>query len=124
MGAQKTYSLILGIVLLIVGVWGFFTNSILGLFGVNSMHSVLHLIAAVCGIYVGLKGTGMTYTAIIGWIGIILGVLGFIPGVKDFLMNMLNVDMGITVLHLVIGIVSLIVHYAFKSSSGGMPGGM
>jgi len=117
MGAQKTYSLVLGIVLAIVGIWGFFTTHILGVFGVNAVHSVLHLIAAICGIYAGTKGDGIMYSMAIGWIGIVLGVLGFIPVVKDLLMSLLNVDMGITVLHLVIGIVSLIMYYKSKGSA-------
>src|SRR3989338_7989733 len=63
---HKTYSLVLGIVLGIVGLWGFFSSSILGLFGVNALQSVLHLIAAGFGIYVGVKGEGHQYTMIIG----------------------------------------------------------
>src|SRR3989338_10028959 len=104
MGAHKTFSLILGIVLVVIGVWGLFTQHILGIFGVNVPHSVLHLIAAACGIYAGTKGDGKSYIIIIGVIGILLAVLGFIPGIKDLLIQFLNIDTGITVLHLIIGI--------------------
>ena len=115
---QKTYALILGIVLLIVGIWGFFlpggTGEILKLFGVNYLQSGLHVIAGIFGIYAGTKGEGKGYNSIIGWIALIVGILGLIPGVKETLMNFLSINMEISVLHIVIGIVSLGVYYMAK----------
>ncbi|MBM3233073.1 DUF4383 domain-containing protein [Candidatus Pacearchaeota archaeon] len=115
---QKTFALVLGIVLLIIGLWGFFLpaqkGAILDLFGVNLFQSILHVIAGLFGIWVGIKGEGKGYNLSIGWIGIVLGVLGFIPGVDKMLMDLLNINQSITVLHLVIGIVSLLVAYAVK----------
>ena len=108
---QKTYALVLGLVLAIVGIWGFFTSSILGIFGVNVLQSVLHLIAAALGIYAGTQGDGMTYNSVLGWIAIVLGVLGLIPGVSGLLLSLLNINTAITVLHLAIGAVSLGVYY-------------
>ena len=114
-GVQKTYALILGLVLLIIGVWGFFLpggkGDILNLFGVNYLQSGLHIIAALFGIYAGTKGAGRGYNAIIGWIGIVLGVLGFVPGINTLFASLLNINTNITVLHLVIGLVSLGVYY-------------
>jgi hypothetical protein len=117
MGAQKTFALILGIVLLLVGLLGFFDNALVGdsgLFGTNTFQDVLHLIAGIFGIYVGTKGMGPGYNATIGWIGIALGILGFIPGVSDLLLSLLNINTAITVLHLVIGIVCLLVYYGAR----------
>lgn len=114
MGAQKTFALILGIVLLLVGILGFFDNSIVGdagLFGTNTFQDILHLVAGAFGVYVGTKGMGPGYNQTIGWIGVALGVLGFIPGVSDLLLSLLNINTAITVLHLVIGAVCLVVYY-------------
>ncbi len=110
---QKNFALIVGIVLAIIGIWGLFTESILGI-GVNIAQSILHLIAAAFGIYVGTKGQGKGYNQTIGWIGIVLGILGFIPGIKDQLLTLLNVNMATTWLHIVVGVVALIVAYAVK----------
>ncbi len=115
---QKTFTLILGIVLLIIGVWGLFgVKDILG-FGVNPAQSVLHIIAAIFGIYVGTKGMGPGFNKSIGWIGLVLGILGFIPSVGhasgDLLNAYLNINLNTSLLHIVIGVIALIVAYAVK----------
>ena len=114
MGAQKTFALILGVVLLLVGVLGFIDNPLVGddgLFGTNPMQNVLHLIAGAFGVYVGTKGMGPGFNMTIGWIGIVLGVLGFIGPIADLFASLLNINTAITVLHLAIGVVCLIVYY-------------
>lgn len=112
---QKTFALILGIVLLLVGIAGFIDNSIVGdegYFGTNMYQDILHLIAGLFGVYVGTKGMGSGYNATIGWIGVVLGILGFIPGVSGIFSDLLNINTAITVLHLIIGVVALLVYYA------------
>lgn len=114
---QKTFALILGIVLLLVGILGFFSNSLVsdtGFFTVNTTQSVLHIIAGLFGLYVGTKGEGMGYNMSLGWIALVLGVLGFIPSVEALLTQYLNIGTNITILHLVIGVVSLGVYYGVK----------
>lgn len=115
MGAQKTFALVLGIILVIVGLAGFIGGGLGivrdGIFGTNATQDVLHIIAGAFGIYVGTKGKGPGYNRTIGWIGIVLAVLGFIPGINDLLLTYLNINTAITVLHLVIGVVALWVGY-------------
>lgn len=116
MGTQKSFALILGIVLVLVGILGFFSNPIVGeggaFFGSNAIQNVLHLIAGAFGIYVGTKGKGPGYNSTIGWIGVVLGVLGFIPGVDGLLADQLNINTNITILHLVLGIIALLVYFS------------
>ncbi len=114
MGAQKTFALILGVVLLLVGVLGFFENPLVGdsgLFGTNTYQDVLHLIAGAFGVYVGTKGMGPGFNMTIGWAGIVLGVLGFISPIATLFASLLNINTAITVLHLAIGVVCLLVYY-------------
>lgn len=117
MGTQKIYALILGIILAVFGVLGFVQSPILGLFGVNAFHNVLHIIAGGFGIYVGLKGVGPGYNKTIGWIGVGLFVLGFIPGINTLLQNLIELNMGDNILHVVIGLVSLGVGYGVKGET-------
>ncbi len=114
-GTQKTFALILGIVLTLVGIAGFVSNPLISetgaFFGTNSFQNVLHLIAGIIGIWVGTKGEGPGYNMSLGWIALVLGVVYFIPGVQGLLMQLLNINTEITVLHLVIGVVTLGVYY-------------
>ncbi len=114
MGAQKTFALILGVVLLLVGIFGFINNPLVGdsagaLFGTNIYQDVLHLITGAFGVYVGTKGIGPGFNMTIGWAGITLGVLGFIGPIADLFASLLNINTAITVLHLAIGVVCLFV---------------
>ncbi len=118
MGFQKTWALIVGIILAIIGIWGLFTTSILGI-GVNMTQSIIHLIGAILGIYIGLKGTGKTFNMVIGILGVVLGILGFIPGAKDLLMSLLNCNTATHIVHLAVGIISLIIYFAVKEESSG-----
>jgi len=111
---QKSFALILGIVLLLVGILGFFSNPLVGdagFFGTNTFQDVLHLIAGIFGIYVGTKGMGSSYNSSIGWIGVVLGILGFIPGASTLLASWLNINTNISVLHIALGIIALGVFY-------------
>ena len=114
---QKTFALILGIVLLLVGILGFFDNGIVGdtgYFGTNTFQDILHLIAGAIGIYAGTKGEGRGYNATLGWIALIVGILGFVPTIDTMLADYLSINTEISVLHIVIGIVSLGVYYFVK----------
>ena len=113
-GIQKTYALLVGVVLGLAAVWGPFQSPILGLFGVNFPHNVLHLIAAGFGIYVGTKGEGPGYNVTIGWIGIVLFIFWFIPFTNNLLGAWLGTNLATSLLHLVVGVVSLGVYYLVK----------
>lgn len=114
---QKTFALILGVVLLLVGILGFLPNPIVGetgYFGANLFQNILHIIAGGFGIWVGTKGRGPGYNMTLGWIGVALGILGFIPSVDGILLNLLMINRQITVLHLVLGLITLGVYYGAK----------
>src|SRR3989338_3032383 len=111
---QKGYALILGVVLLIVGIWGFFTDEILGIFGGNTTQSVIYLLVGVIGIYAGTRKKGRGFNGTIGWIGVLTGILGFLPYTSEILTDLLNTNTATTWLHLAIGVVSLLVYYGSK----------
>ena len=114
---QKTYALILGIILLIIGIWGLFTDSVLSL-GVNIFQSILYIITGSFGLYVGIKGNGPGFNIIIGWFGVILGMLGFIPIIgheaNGLLNTLLNTKPATSWLHLLVGAISLVIYYGAK----------
>ncbi len=112
MSLNDTYAMVLGAVLLLVGILGFVTASpLLGLFGVNALQSVLHIIAG-SAIYFGMKGMGRGANMVIGWIAAIVAILYFVtPGL---VMSLLNINAQITYLHIAIAVISLGLAYGMK----------
>lgn len=119
MNTQKTFALVLGVVLVLVGILGFVNNPLVGdegFFGTNTFQDILHIVAGLIGVWVGTKGMGPGYNMSLGWIGVVLGVLGFIPVVSDLLLTYLNINTEISVLHVVLGVIALVVYYGTSKS--------
>ena len=113
---QKTYAMIIGAVLILVGLIGFFNNPIFGLFGVNPAQNVLHLVGGALGVWLGMRtvNAAKAYNMWLGIVAAVVAVVGFIPAGLDLLNNILNINLEITVLHAAIAVVSLGVVYGVK----------
>ena len=113
---QKTYAMVIGAVLVLVGLIGFVNAPILGIFGVNTAQNVLHLVGGALILWFGSKGSGKTANMTLGVISAVVAVLGFVPGGKDLLASIFAINMAITYLHAAIAVVSLGVAYGVKSA--------
>jgi hypothetical protein len=107
-GLVKPLTWILGIVLLVVGVLGFFMPSpLLGLFMVDPVHNVVHILSGVVGLWAA--STGYQYSRlflmIFGLVYALVAVLGFATG---GVLGLFMVDMNDNYLHAAIGAVCLI----------------
>ena len=107
---QKTYAMVIGVVLLLVGLIGLFTQNIIG-FGVNILQSILHIIGGGLGVWLASKNKPKGYNMWLGYIAVVVVLLGFIvPGLN----TLLNINTATTWLHVVIAVVSLIVAFGTK----------
>ena len=111
---QKTFAQTVGVVLILLGLIGFFNNPVLGYFGVNGLQNIVHLIGGVLGLVLANKGSGKSFNKWLGIIGVILAILGFIPSTAALLLSLLGINQAITVLHLIVGVVALGVAYGAK----------
>ena len=117
MSVQKIYAMVLGAVLLLVGIIGFVSNPILGLFGVNTAQNLLHVVAGILGLWLGAKAMGKGYNMWTGIIAAIVGILWFVPGTggaSGLLASIFGINAAISYLHIVIAVVSLGVAYGVK----------
>jgi hypothetical protein len=103
MGAQQTWAKVIGVILLLVGVLGFFMGDSVFGFGVNALHNIVHLVTGAIFAWAGFAA-GAPTKKVNTWLGVIyivVGILGFF-GVLGFL----NVNAADNWLHLAIGVIS------------------
>ena len=125
---QKTVALVFGIVFLLIGLLGFVPaltpgGALLGLFMVNGVHSIVHLLFGVFGIAAAFTGYSRLYNRVGGIIYLVLALVGFIAllGVSalapnGMLLGLVMINMADNFLHLVIGLVLAYVGFALSST--------
>lgn len=104
----KVYAQVVGVVLLLLGVIGFFVSSLLGA-PTTAFHNLIHFVSGAWGAYAGFRG-GLggpkTFAQIFGVIYTIVGLVGFIlPGFLGGIS--IPVNFVYNLVHLVIGLLGL-----------------
>lgn len=118
----QLYALIFGIVLVAVGILGFFYESsfatgddtlvereaVLGILDVNGWHNVVHIASGLVGLAVaGSYANARMYALGFGAIYIVVAILGFIYGDGDSIFKLIPVNTEDNVLHALIGVAGL-----------------
>jgi Domain of unknown function (DUF4383) len=93
-----------------VGILGFILNptggELLGIFAVDVLHNLVHVLFGVLGIASAYTGWSRLYCQGVGVIYLLLGVLGFIPGLylsDEMLLGLVHINLADNFLHLVLG---------------------
>lgn len=101
-------SKLFGVVLLAVGVLGFVPaltpdGHLLGIFHVNAVHNVIHVLSGVAALAAGFAGGSYArlYFQVFGVVYALVTVLGFVYGDNDIL-GLVASNMADTILHIVI----------------------
>ncbi|MEA2715602.1 MAG: hypothetical protein QOG91_630 [Candidatus Parcubacteria bacterium] len=101
--AKKT-AMIFGIILLIVGVWGFFGGGLsVGVFAADTVGSVIHVILGIILLAVAAKPAATMTLKVIGILYIIFAILGFVSG--DMVLGIFATNGPANWLYLVAGII-------------------
>ena len=114
---QKTYAMVIGEVVVLLGIVGFFNSPILGYFGVNLYQNLLHLVGGALILWLASKGSSKPTNMWVGIIALVVGVLGLIPGASSLLASIFGINAAISYLHIAVGVVSLGVAYGVKESA-------
>jgi ABC-type transport system involved in multi-copper enzyme maturation permease subunit len=106
----RAVALVFGVSFLAVGVLGFILNptggELLGIFAVNVLHNLVHLLFGVFGIAAVIVRRSRIYLQGVGLIYLLLAVLGFIPGLfvgDEMLLGLVHINVADNFLHLVLG---------------------
>ena len=108
---QALFAKVLGVILLLVGLLGFAMSSpLLGLFSVNPLHNVVHVVSGIVLLWAGFAMGGehaKTANMVFGAVYLLVAILGFL-GVLDGILGPAGMSMlADNVLHLLIGVVTL-----------------
>jgi len=125
MNYNKLVAQILGIVLVLIGILGFFTSPILGIFAVNTLHNIIHLLTGgilLVGAYMaGGRNARMT-NMVLGFVYLLVALVGFlnVESINHLVGNGAN-DGGVViadaVLHALLAVVLLVVSFAMKQDT-------
>jgi hypothetical protein len=112
----KTAALVIGIVFIIVGILGFIPNPLVsptGLFAVDTLHNLVHLISGIV-LLAGVYSFGASLALkIVGIVYAIVAIFGFFIVAEDGMMlGMIHVNEADKWLHVALAVVILIAGFA------------
>ncbi|MBV8695574.1 MAG: DUF4383 domain-containing protein [Chloroflexi bacterium] len=112
MSIQRLVTLVGGIIFILIGILGFFPvftpgGALLGLFAVNAVHNIVHLLLGIIALIAVYLGMSQLYNKVIGIVYLLLAIIGFIllPVGPGLLLGIVAINLADNFLHLVLGIV-------------------
>ena len=117
---QKTYAIVIGAVLVLLGIAGFVPNPLVGnassaIFGVNVAQNVLHLVGGALILWLASKGSAKPTNMWVGIVALVVGILWFAESLDGGLLaRIFGINANISYLHIAVGVVSLGVSYGVK----------
>ena len=111
----KTFAMLVGCVLVLVGVLNFFVEPIM----LSKTHGVVHVVAGLLGIWAA-KQRAVGYAL---WVGIIGGLLGLLGLLTDDLLGFVDLPTWITVVHFVLAIWGFWTYWAAMKKPAAAGGG-
>jgi Domain of unknown function (DUF4383) len=129
--ANRIFALVLGIVLLLIGIIGFFTptkqygvQEVFGLFDVDVVHNLIHVVSGILGIAAAFMGWSRTFNRTFGIIYVVLGLVGLIPALyfpsgafghdNGLFLGLTHINAADHILHLVIGLAAVAVGFMMR----------
>ena len=108
-GISSRFAIIIGVFLLIEGVWGFFSPVVFGVLTTNVLHACIHVALGLLGLYTGMKGGARSYSLYLGILLIAVGIMRFLPVLGDITVSLLNVNQAVAIFNIVVGAVAVMV---------------
>lgn len=122
-------SWVFAIVFILVGVLGFVpgitTNGhLLGIFEVDTLHNIIHLVTGLLFAYAATAGESMgrMIFKVVGVVYAIVAIVGLIQG--DTVLGLISTNMADHILHVVLAVVILYIGFGMKEKSAPMATGM
>ena len=102
------FALLVGILLLVQGIWDLIDPPFLGVFTSNLLHAVIHVVLGVVAILTAVKGGAYTFLVFLGIILLSLGILFFIEPIGEFMIELFLINEAVAWLNIGVGGLSLL----------------
>ena len=103
------FALIIGLLLLIQGIWNLIDPPFLDIFTSNVLHAIIHVVLGIAGIWTGLRSGAKTFLIFLGIVLLTVGAVYFIEAARPILVDLFNVNPAVAWLNIGIGTLSLLV---------------
>jgi hypothetical protein len=113
------YAGLIGAVLLVAGIIGFFysasfgspgsVDAVLGILDVNAWHNLVHILSGVVGLLAYSAGAraSRTYALVFGAVYLVVAIWGFIIGNHESILGFIPVNTEDNILHLILALLGL-----------------
>lgn len=113
------YAGVIGAVLLVAGIIGFFysasfgspgeVDAVIGVLDVNAWHNIVHILSGVLGLLAFRAGfqASRTYALVFGVVYIVVAIWGLILGDKESILGFLPVNTEDNILHVILGVLGV-----------------
>jgi hypothetical protein len=112
----RLYATVVGGVLVIAGILGFFysasfgspgeVDDVLGILSVNAWHNIFHIVSGAIGLLVA-GYAARQYALWLGVLYIVLTIWGFIIGSGDSILGFIPINTEDNILHLILGLLGI-----------------
>lgn len=118
----KSILYVLGAVFIIVGLIGFINHPVLGIFEVNTLHNLIHLVSGILAlVFAGMgDASAKKFAVVLGVVYALVTILGFVL-TDGNIFGLIMANMADNLLHLVLAVVLLAVGLGGRSHSATMP---
>lgn len=115
-------AIVIGIVFVLVGLLGFVNNPVLGLFQVNPLHNLIHIISGIVLLAGAFSSLGSSMALkIIGVVYALVAILGFFAvNAEGMLLGLIPVNPADQWLHVVLAIVILVAAFGLPDDDRAM----
>ena len=114
----KKLAMVFGVIFVIVGLLGFFSNPLVGAHGyfmTDTFHNVVHLLIGIIMLAMAGSAAGTSLT-VFGIIYLLLAIVGFVQGGSGKLLGLVAYNAADNWLHLVVGVVLLAAGFSGKKA--------
>jgi len=113
------YAVLIGGVLLVAGIIGFFysasfgspgsVDAVLGILDVNAWHNLVHVASGAIGLLAFASGprASRTYALVFGVVYIVVAIWGFIIGSHESILGFIPVNTEDNILHVILGVLGV-----------------